>query len=171
MNTHFILACLAAAATSLLAAPVWAQSVNLTDWAKLGDAVVSAGSASLSTAFSDESPASGNGALDYIAFEPALGLVYDSLGTSDTYDGSALQHRFSAAANTTIRFGWRLGTTGFDASFADRAFVVVDGSVLALGTVAAGPVGGNFSHTLSTPATMCWPLAWWMWATWSACPP
>ena len=146
MNKHFILACLAAA-TSLLAAPAWAQSANLTDWAKLGDAVVSAGSASLSTAFSDESPASGNGALDYIAFEPALGLAYDSLGAGDTYDGSALQHSFSAAANTTIRFGWSLSTTGFDASFADRAFVVVDGSVLALGTVAAGPVGGNFSHT------------------------
>lgn len=130
MNKHFIFAGLAAA-TRLLAAPAWAQSANLTDWVQRGDAVVSAGSASLSTAFSDESPASGNDALDYIAFEPALGLAYDSRGAGDTYDGSAPQHSFSAAANTTLRFSWRLRTTGFDASFAGRAFAVVDGSVRA----------------------------------------
>ena len=103
MNKTMILTCLAAA-TALLAAPAWAQSTNLNDWTALGDAVVTAGSATLSTAFSDESPASGRGALDYVAFEPALGLAYDSLGAGDTYDGSALQHSFSAAANSTVSF-------------------------------------------------------------------
>ena len=149
MNKHFILSCLAAA-TGLLAAPAWAQSADLNDWAKLGDAMVSAGSATLSTAFSDEAPASGTGALDYLAFEPALGLAYDSLGAGDTFDGSALQHSFIAAAMTTVSFSWSLSTTGFDAGFADRAFVVVDGSVVALGTVAANTVGGSFSHTFAS---------------------
>jgi hypothetical protein len=148
MNRTLLLSCLAAA-TGPLASPAWAQSTNLTDWAKLGDAVVTASSATLSTAFSDESPASGTGALDYTAFEPALGLAYDSLGAGDTWDGSALQHSFTAAANTTVSFSWSLSTTGFDAAFADRAFVVVGGSVLALGTVAASTVGGSFSHTFA----------------------
>lgn len=149
MTKHLILSGLAAA-TALLAAPAWAQSADLRDWTALGDAVVTAGSATLSTAYTDESPASGTGALDYAALEPALGLAYDSLGSGDTYDGSALQHSFSAAANTTLRFSWRLSTVGFDAAFADRAFVVVDGTVLTLATVAAGTVGGNFSHTFAS---------------------
>jgi hypothetical protein len=149
MNKHLTLAGLAAA-IGLLAAPAMAQSADLRDWTALGDAVISAGSASLSTAFGDESPASGSGALDYIAFEPALGLAYDSLGAGDTWDGSALQHSFTAAANTRVSFDWRLSTLNFDAGFADRAFVVIDGSVLALGTVAAGAVVGSFSHTFAS---------------------
>jgi hypothetical protein len=152
MNKHLILFGLAAA-TGLWAAPAGAQSANLNDWTTLGDAGVNAGvnagSATLSTAFSDESPASGTGALDYTAFEPALGLAYDSLGAGDTWDGSALQHSFSAAANTTVSFSWSLSTPRFDAAFADRAFVVVDGSVLTLGTVAANTLGGRFSHTFA----------------------
>jgi len=149
MNKTCFLSCLAAA-SGLLGAPAWAQSANLNDWAKLGDAVVTAGSAMLSTAFSDEAPASGTGALDYIAFEPALGLPYDSLGAGDSFDGSALQHSFSAAVNTTVSFSWSLSTVGFDAGFADRAFVVIDGSVLTLATVAASTVGGSFSHTFAS---------------------
>jgi len=149
MNKTCFLSCLAAA-SGLLGAPAWAQSANLNDWAKLGDAVVTAGSAMLSTAFSDEAPASGTGALDYIAFEPALGLPYDSLGAGDSFDGSALQHSFSVAVNTTVSFSWSLSTVGFDAGFADRAFVVIDGSVLTLATVAASTVGGSFSHTFAS---------------------
>lgn len=149
MNKPLILAGLAAA-IGLLAAPAMAQSADLRDWTALGDAVVSVSSATLSTAFGDESPASGSGALDYIAFEPALGLAYDSLGAGDTWDGSALQHSFNAAANTRVSFDWRLSTLNFDAGFADRAFVLVDGQVLALGTVAAGAVVGSFSHTFAS---------------------
>ena len=148
MNKHFTRCCLAAA-SALLTLPAWAQSAQLNDWAKLGDVVVGASAALLSTAFSDESPASGTSALDYIALEPALGLPYGSLGAGDTWDGSALQHRFTAVANTTVSFSWSLNTVGFDPSFADRAFVVVDSTVLTLGTVAPSTVTGNFSHTFA----------------------
>ena len=147
MKKALFLSCLAAA-TGLLTTPAWAQSANLTDWAKLGDAVVTAGSASLSTAFNDESPASGTGALDYLAFEPALGLAYDSLG-GDSFDGSALRHSFKALAHTTLRFNWSLSTDSFDPAYADRAFVALDGQVLVLGSVATGAVSGSFSHSFA----------------------
>jgi PEP-CTERM motif len=149
-KTNSLRTTLAALLCAAAAAPALAQTADLQTWTTAGDVLVtSATSASLSTAYTDESPLSAGGALQYFELEPALALVGGSLAP-DTYEGSGLQHSFVAAAGATISFQWQLTTVDFSADQADRAFVLVDGSTLvALGTVAANPVSGLFSHTFA----------------------
>ena len=59
-----------AAALAGLHAPVLAAPVNLTTWLALGDSLVTANSATVTTAFSDEALiGSGGGALDITVLE------------------------------------------------------------------------------------------------------
>lgn len=140
----------------LAAQPALAQSANLANWTAVGDVSgLAATSATLSTAAagSGETPLSATDALKYFELEPALSL---SAGTfdADTLEGSGLQHSFTTPAGSTrVHFDWTLSTVDFDAGFADRAFVLVDGSaLLPLGTVAAMLVGGSFNITFADAA-------------------
>ena len=148
----------------LAGGPALAQSANLTDWAAAGDvSAVSASAATLTTAAVDsgETPLSAPGALLHHALEPALGLAAGTLA-ADTLEGSGLQHSFNTpAGGTRVHFDWTLRTVNFDADFADRAWVVVDGgtllpldggTLLPLGTVAAALVGGSFNITFADAA-------------------
>lgn len=137
-------ATLAAVGHSAHAAPV-----NLSTWTPLGDALVTATTARLTTAFSDENPVSGplGSALDINLLEPALMTAPGTLGLT-AYEGSALMQNFVFSGAATVRFNWTLATDNFDASFADLAFALVDGSLLLpLGNAAAANVSGLFSYT------------------------
>ncbi len=155
MNKHLLTAAMAAAALSGTAAH--AQSADFNDWVRAGDVLVAVGGptgAILSTAaqLSGETTIGPNSALEFFELEPALSLAAGTLA-ADTYEGSGFAQSFTVAtAGTTISFDWSLSAlNGFDAGFADRAFVVVDGStVLPLGTVAATTVTGSFSYTFNT---------------------
>lgn len=151
MTTSLLKAALAAALCASLATPALSQSANLNDWNAAGDVMVdSAGSARLTTAYADEAPLSAGAALLFDELELALWLPAGSLA-ADTIEGSGLQLSFAATAGTTLRFDWQLSTVDFDAQQADRAFVLVDGSLLApLGTVSASSVGAHFSHTFAS---------------------
>ena len=111
-------------------------------------------SAQLSTAasLSGEAPLSSSDALEFVDLETALGLTTGTL-PGDTFEGSGLALAFTTTTASTLSFSWTLDTVDFDTvggSQADRAFVVLDGAVLVpLGTVAAGTVGGSFSHTFA----------------------
>jgi hypothetical protein len=135
------------------ATPALAQSADLNTWTKAGDVLInSATSATLTTDHPDESPLrlQFDGALLYFDLEKALSLQDGSLA-ADTIEGAGLQHSFDAAVGSTVRFDWQLTTAAFDAGQADRAFVLVDGQQLfTLGTVAAGVVSGQFSHSFAS---------------------
>ena len=147
-------AALLAALWAAPAAPALAQSADLQTWAAAGDVVVdSAGSARLTTAYFDEAPVSAGAALLFDELETALLLPAGSLA-ADTIEGSGLQLSFVALAGTRLQFDWRLSTVDFDPAQADRAFVLIDGGLLAsLGTVAASTVSGQFSHTFTSAGT------------------
>ena len=161
MRTHPFLAGLMATCTAALllgAGPVQAQSNDLASWAAAGDVLIgnNIAAATLSTASlaSGETPLSGHSALLYDALEPALGLAIGTLA-ADTLEGSGLAQNFTVSTPTRIRFNWVLASSeAFDAGFADRALVIVDGAELRpLGELAANPVGGSFDITFALPGS------------------
>jgi hypothetical protein len=151
MKTSLLKAGLAAALCATTAMSALAQSADLHTWTAAGDVVVDhASSARLTTAYADEAPLSAGAALLFDELELALSLPAGSLA-ADTIEGAGLQLSFAAAAGTTLRFDWRLSTVDFDAQQADRAFVLIDGNLLApLGTVSDSAVGDHFSHTFAS---------------------
>lgn len=148
------LAGLVAALCAACATPALAQSADLQTWTAAGDVVLdNPGTARLTTAYLDEAPLSAGAALLFDALETALSLPAGSLA-ADTIEGSGLQLSFAAVAGTTLQFDWQLSTVDFDPTQADRAFVLIDGSLLApLGTVAANSVSGHFSHSFAGAGT------------------
>jgi MYXO-CTERM domain-containing protein len=151
MKTSLLIGGLAAALGTAAAPPVLAQSANLQTWTAAGDVLTaSATQATLTTAYFDEAPVSNGAALLYDELETALSLPAGTL-VADTIEGSGLQQGFAASAGTTLQFEWHLSTVGFDPAQADRAFVLIDGDLLApLGTVAADAQTGHFSHTFAS---------------------
>ncbi len=140
-----------AAAIAALHAPAVAAPVDLTSWLALGDALVSANSAKVTTAYSNETPLAGI-ALDIIALESQLNTASGTLGV-DALEGSALSQSFNFAASTSLSFNWTLGTDVFDAGFADLAFVLVDGTLLLpLANVTAAELSGVFNYTFGAGA-------------------
>ena len=154
MKNKFLTVALAAALLAVNVPPALAQSVDLHTWTAAGDvAIDSAGTARLTTAYLDEAPVSAGAALLFDALESALLLPAGSLA-ADTIEGSGLQLSFVALAGTRLQFDWRLSTVDFDPAQADRAFVLIDGGLLAsLGSVAASTVTGQFSHTFTSAGT------------------
>ena len=140
-----------AAALAGLRLPTVAAPVDLTSWVALGDALVSANSAKVTTAYSNETPLVGI-ALDISALELQLNTASGTLGV-DATEGSALSQTFNFAASTSLSFNWTLGTDIFSAGFADLAFVLVDGTLLLpLANVTAAELSGAFSYTFSAGA-------------------
>lgn len=133
------------------ALPVAAQSSDLSTWTRYGDVSAVATGATLTTAAveSGETPGSAQSALIYYELESALGVSFDA----DTYEGSALGTSFAALAGTQVTVNWTLSADDFDAGFADRAYVIVDGNVQTLAVTQGLAFGGTFSHTFSTGGT------------------
>lgn len=151
--------CAAATAALLLSAgAASAQSTDFSTWLAAGDALLGKppSPTTLSTAAVDsgEAPLSGQSALIYFDLEPALGIPVGTLA-DDTHEGSGLAQSFTVAGPTVIAFNWVLASDAlFDPGFADRAFVIVDGTDLhPLGVLAAGPVAGRFQYTFSLPGS------------------
>lgn len=147
MRKTFSLVLLALAAT----APAFAQSSDFNTWTALGDVATSASGASLSTAAlgSGEDPLFGGDALLFTALEPALGIYFPG----DTLEGSAISTSFTATAGSSFTLNWSFNTellAAYDASFADRVFVVIDGVQQVLATANGTAQSGSFSHTFST---------------------
>jgi PEP-CTERM motif len=140
------------AMSSVLAAAspsIWAAPVNLTVWTALGDTLVTATTATVTTAFTDENPVSGpmGSALDINLLEPRLMAAPGTLGLT-AYEGSALMQSFVFTGSSTVRFNWTLGTENFDPAFADLAFALIDGSLLVpLANVSSTELTGLFSYT------------------------
>ena len=153
VTTTLLTHALAALALATASAPALSQTANLNGWTAAGDvAVDSPTAARLSTAAVDsgELPLTATSALQYFDLEPALALAGGSL-PADTFEGSGLAQSFTALAGVTLSFNWTLATQDFDGTQIDRAFVVIDGSSLALlAPVAANTASGLFSHTFNT---------------------
>jgi hypothetical protein len=132
-----------------LAALLMAASFTTQAQVALGDVAVGDNTVTITTAGPDERTASGTDALWIDDLEISLALPGYSLG-SDAFEGSAYRQSLTAAAGSTFSFSWTLNTDAFDAKFTDRAFAVINGNVLTLGSVAAGTVSGRFSHTFAT---------------------
>jgi len=149
-----------ATATALLlaAGAASAQSADFSTWLAAGDVLQGSppSAATLSTAALDsgETPLSGQSALIYFDLEPALGIPVGTLA-NDTFEGSGLAQTFTIAAPTTVRFDWVLASNEpFDARYADRAFVILDGTDLRLlGTLAADPVSNRYTYTFEQPGS------------------
>ncbi len=141
---------LATTAHQALAAPV-----DLTTWTGLGDTLVTASAAKVTTAFEEAGQLS-SGAL-YIGdlesgLSPMSGILGSALG-SEALEGSALLQSFNFASNARISFNWALGTENFDAGFADLAFVLIDGVLLQpLANVALSELSGFFTYNFTAGA-------------------
>ncbi|OYU78666.1 MAG: PEP-CTERM sorting domain-containing protein [Burkholderiales bacterium PBB5] len=151
--THALLRTTAALllATSAVAQ---AQAIDLGTATGLGDALINSTSATVTTAYvaasdpvGSEAGGTGGSALWIGDLESAVGVAGGALGL-DAYEGSALTLSFSVAAGSRIGFNWSLSTTGYNADFADRAFVLIDGQVATLATVAGSTLTGSFSSAL-----------------------
>jgi hypothetical protein len=147
MRKTFSLGLLALAAAT--AAPALAQSSDLATWTALGD--VSADGLHLSTASLESDGASvfGGNALLYTDLEPALGVFFPG----DTYEGSAISTSFMATAGSSFTLNWSFNTVlaaTYDASFADRVVVVIDGVQQVLATATGTAQSGSFSHTFTS---------------------
>jgi PEP-CTERM motif len=170
MNKTRKLAALAACATAAClaaTAPAQAQTADFSTWTRAGDAApalqLPSLSAVLSTAATDsgESPVAGGNALQYFELEPAL-FLDGGLLPADTYEGSGLQHSFTLAEGSIawIGFSWTLSTQSYDPAFADRAFIVIDGSnLIPLATVEATAVSGSLLASFTTPGAHSFAVA------------
>lgn len=138
-------------AATFAASPAFAQSNDFSTWTAFGDVAASTSGASLSTAAVDsgETPLFGGDALLYPALESALGVYFPG----DTYEGSAISTSFTATAGSSFTLNWSFNTVlaaAFDASFADRVVVVIDGVQQVLATATGTAQSGSFSHTFSS---------------------
>lgn len=140
-------AVLASTASQALAAPV-----DLTTWTGLGDTLLTASTAKVTTANSDSDFPLPGSALYIDDLESGLSTASGTLGF-DALEGSALLQSFNFTSNARISFNWALGTNNFDAGFADLAFVLIDGVLLQpLANVALSELSGLFSYSFTAGA-------------------
>lgn len=138
---------IAGALTLAAALPAAAQSSNFGSWTVYGDVLAGTTAATLTTASTGagETPIAG-GAVLWYEIEGPLAIGFDA----DTYEGSALVTSFSAAAGTKVDVSWALSSLDSDPSFADRAYVILDGVVQTLAQVGVGAQNGLFSITFGS---------------------
>ena len=147
-----------AALATLAAQPAQAQvaTTSLAGWNVYGDAVAASGAITLTTAFTDETPfnLSGHPAADIGVIERAAGVAPYALdfAAEPGYEGSLIGQSFAVAAGQSLSFEWSFAT--LDRGFLDRAFVVLDGTLVTLATSAApGAATQTFSHTFAGAGT------------------
>ena len=171
-SIHIVPAALSAVALALVAGSAHAQVVNgsfgsgLAGWTTGGDAAIVGTHLSLTNAYPDglddadginrnlsgTAPlASGQpGGLEDTAGLAPKALDPDTAAGVTATEGSVASQTFLAAAGSHLSFQWDLSTMdqSGDASFADVAFVVVDGQLITLGSIldATTPiVGGSYA--------------------------
>jgi hypothetical protein len=168
-------AALSAFALALAAGSAHAEVVNgdfgngLAGWTTGGDAAVVGQHLSLSNAYPDGTDdvdgvvrnlsgtaplgAGQPGGLEDTAGLAPGALDPDSNAGSTATEGSVATQRFDAAAGSLLSFRWDLATADLsgDRSFADLAFVVVDGSLFTLDSILGATLpttGGDYAaHT------------------------
>lgn len=137
---------------ALVAAPLGAQAA----WNTAGDAVDLAGALSLTSAYVGAGDPdrffnlSGTPAAEIGVLESVLGLPAYALDLSgDEYgtEGSVAWQSLAVGAGDTLSFQWSFTTREND--FEDRAFVVLDGSVVTLATRTQGAAAGTFSQVFA----------------------
>ena len=145
-------------ALALFAGAAHAQATtdSLAGWTVYGDAAAQSGAITLTTAYLDgdsdqPSNLSGASAVDIATLEGGVGVAPYALDLSaQEYgtEGSAVAQSFAALAGQTLSFDWSFGT--LETLFQDRAFVVIDGDVFTLATLAApGAATQSFSYTFA----------------------
>jgi PEP-CTERM motif len=149
-------ACALAATLATPAAHAQANTGSLAGWNVNGDVIAAAGAITLTTAFTDETPfnLSGNAAADIGVIETAAGLAPYALdfAAEAGYEGSLVGQRFGVTAGQSLSFDWSFAT--LDRDFLDRAFVVLDGTLVTLATRALpGAATQTFSHTFAGAGT------------------
>jgi len=118
-------------------------TLNLVGWDALGDASSQGGTALLTTAFDASDDTGGNfnfsgvAAADAPVLETAAGLGAGSL-SSTGWDGSLIQQSFAVNAGDTLQFNWNFlsNEPAQASSKPDFAFVVINGTLTQLGSVA-----------------------------------
>ena len=139
-------AVLATTATQALAAPV-----DLTTWTGLGDTLVIASTAKVTTAVDEEGQLS-SGALYIDDLESGLSTASGTLGF-DALEGSALLQSFNFTSNARVSFNWALGTENLHPFIADLAFVLIDGVLLQpLASASVADQSGVFTYNFTTGA-------------------
>lgn len=130
-------------------------------WNTTGDVLEGAGFVTLTSAYTGAGDpdrffnVSGTPAAEIGVLEAALGLPAYALDLSeDEYgtEGSVAWQSFAVGAGSTLSFSWDFSTREND--FEDRAFVVVDGSVLTLATRTQGSATGAFSQVFVNAGTV-----------------
>lgn len=130
-------------------------------WNTTGDVLEGAGFLTLTSAFAGagdpDAPfnVSGTPAAEVGVLEAALGLPAYALDLSDDEygtEGSVAWQSFAVGAGSTLSFSWNFSTSETD--FEDRAFVVVDGSVITLATRTQGSATGAFSQVFAGAGTV-----------------
>ena len=129
------------------------------DWTLLGDAVSAGGTLTVTTAFNGDSDApfnlSGHGAVWIDTLESAAGLPFHTLDMPDepAYEGSLVTQTFAVQAGDRLSFDYAFSTQ--ETLFQDRAFLVINGSLVTLATRSGQPPGGGaqFSYTFPSSGT------------------
>lgn len=130
-------------------------------WNTAGDVLEGAGFLTLTSAYTapgdPDAPfnVSGTPAAEIGVLEAALGLpayALDLPGDEYGTEGSVAWQSFAVGAGSTLSFQWSFETR--EADFEDRAFVVVDGSVLTLATRTQGGTSGAFSQVFTQAGTV-----------------
>ena len=141
-------------ALALLAAAAPAQAV---DWTLLGDALVTGGTLTLTTAYTADGDAplnvSGNPAVWIDTLELAAGLPFHALDLLDeaAYEGSLASQSFAVHAGDTLRFNYSFSTQ--ETLFQDRAFMVLNGNLVTLATRSSPAPGTPFTWTFGSSGT------------------
>lgn len=144
---------LALSLLALAAGTAHAAGPSAAGWSLLGDVTNAAGTLTLTTAYSDETPAplSGTPAAFIDAVEPAAGVAAYALDLVDeaAYEGSVAGQSFAVQAGDTLSFQWAFTTQ--ETLFQDHAFVVLDGQLFTLATRGTAPTGTqSFSFTFAS---------------------
>lgn len=166
------------AALSLAAFVAWAASgtaqaqvtnggfnTNLNGWTTFGDASVQAGAPEgtgqlwLTTDAVADANSRNLSGTDPLAtgitggLEESVGLTIGALDPTDNFaaEGSGVSQSFAANAGDTLSFSWNFLTAddGSSTDFADYAFVVLDGQLIQLASVANATLGSGAAGYLS----------------------
>jgi hypothetical protein len=140
---------------------------GLNGWSAQGDVLVTGTNptavlTTASTAYEDDAPMpagsqnrSGTAAVDFFYAAHLGGVSIDALDAASgnfTFEGSAITQQLQATPGTTLTLGFDWAFNSSDATFADLAFVAIDGNVYKL-TDATTVASGQFSRQLTVGAT------------------
>lgn len=119
-------------------------TVSLAGWDAVGDASVQSSAALLTTAYDANDDVAGNfnfsgaSAQDAPVLESQAGLTSGALGNA--WDGSLIKQTFTVNAGDTLSFQWNFLSNEGTSGQPDFGFVVINGALTQLGSVAQASV-------------------------------